>query len=155
MVAELQLLQPLEMLKYQIAQSLEIQQTREVEASMHSLKAAALILQILLYGVIIQMAHTMSSPLSVVGLPLSLVTSEMDLMALAVKLMLKDFTYQNNIDKDPLFVDPDRGDYSLKQNSPAIDMGANIGRDGGNECFLNRKTVDNMGRVETKINGSS
>lgn len=40
------------------------------------------------------------------------------------------FTYQNNIDKDPLFVDPDRGDYSLKQNSPAIDMGANIARDG-------------------------
>lgn len=40
------------------------------------------------------------------------------------------FIYEDNIDVDPLFVDPDRGDFSLKQNSPAIDMGANITRDG-------------------------
>lgn len=36
------------------------------------------------------------------------------------------FTYEDNIDEDPLFVDADRGDYSLMLNSPAIDMGANI-----------------------------
>ena len=34
------------------------------------------------------------------------------------------FVYENNIDKDPLFVDADRGDYRLKQNSPAANMGA-------------------------------
>jgi hypothetical protein len=34
------------------------------------------------------------------------------------------FIYEDNIDVDPLFVDADRGDYSLKQNSPAAAMGA-------------------------------
>ncbi len=34
------------------------------------------------------------------------------------------FTYINNIDVDPLFVDADRGDYRLKENSPAAAMGA-------------------------------
>lgn len=34
------------------------------------------------------------------------------------------FVYEDNIDKDPLFVDADRGDYRLKQNSPAASMGA-------------------------------
>ena len=33
------------------------------------------------------------------------------------------FIYENNIDKDPLFVNPDRGDYRLKRNSPAKNMG--------------------------------
>ena len=39
------------------------------------------------------------------------------------------FVYEDNIDKDPLFVDADRGDYSLKQNSPEAGMGAqtNVG----------------------------
>ena len=36
----------------------------------------------------------------------------------------KWFIYENNIDKDPLFVNPDRGDYSLSRNSPAEGMGA-------------------------------
>ncbi len=33
------------------------------------------------------------------------------------------FIYEDNIDKDPLFVDADRGDYRLKRNSPAKNMG--------------------------------
>ena len=33
------------------------------------------------------------------------------------------FSYVNNIDADPLFVDADRGDYRLKENSPAAAMG--------------------------------
>lgn len=33
------------------------------------------------------------------------------------------FVYKNNIDKDPLFVNPDRGDYRLRRNSPAKNMG--------------------------------
>ena len=35
----------------------------------------------------------------------------------------KWFIYENNIDKDPLFVNPDRGDYRLSRNSPAKNMG--------------------------------
>ena len=35
----------------------------------------------------------------------------------------KWFVYRNNIDKDPLFRNPDRGDYTLSRNSPAKDMG--------------------------------
>ncbi len=34
------------------------------------------------------------------------------------------FTYINNIDVDPLFVNADRADYRLKENSPAAAMGA-------------------------------
>lgn len=34
------------------------------------------------------------------------------------------FIYENNIDEDPLFFDVDRGDYRLRRNSPAVDMGA-------------------------------
>ena len=34
------------------------------------------------------------------------------------------FKYEDNIDKDPLFVNPDRGDYRLRRNSPAKNMGA-------------------------------
>lgn len=34
------------------------------------------------------------------------------------------FIYEDNIDKDPLFLDAARGDYRLKFNSPAKDMGA-------------------------------
>lgn len=34
------------------------------------------------------------------------------------------FIYENNIDEDPLFVDADRGNYRLKDNSPAAAMGA-------------------------------
>lgn len=34
------------------------------------------------------------------------------------------FIYADNIDADPLFVDADRGDYRLKRNSPAAEMGA-------------------------------
>ena len=33
------------------------------------------------------------------------------------------FTYVNNIDSDPLFVDADRGDFRLEENSPASAMG--------------------------------
>lgn len=33
--------------------------------------------------------------------------------------------YEDNIDSDPLFVDPDNGDYRLIQGSPAVGMGAN------------------------------
>ena len=33
------------------------------------------------------------------------------------------FIYEDNIDKDPLFVNPDRGDYRLSRNSPAKNMG--------------------------------
>ncbi len=33
--------------------------------------------------------------------------------------------YENNIEVDPLFVNPDIGDYTLEPNSPAIGMGAN------------------------------
>ncbi len=33
--------------------------------------------------------------------------------------------YEDNIDSDPLFVDPDNGDYRLMQGSPAVGMGAN------------------------------
>ena len=33
------------------------------------------------------------------------------------------FVYRNNIDKDPLFRNPDRGDYTLSRNSPAKNMG--------------------------------
>ena len=34
------------------------------------------------------------------------------------------FIYEDNIDADPLFVDIDRGNYRLKENSPAAAMGA-------------------------------
>ncbi|RKU10428.1 hypothetical protein C6501_13825 [Candidatus Poribacteria bacterium] len=34
------------------------------------------------------------------------------------------FIYEDNIDEDPLFVDADRGNYRLKENSPAAAMGA-------------------------------
>ena len=34
------------------------------------------------------------------------------------------FIYKNNIDEDPIFFDVDRGDYRLKRNSPAENMGA-------------------------------
>lgn len=34
-----------------------------------------------------------------------------------------DFIYEDNIDEDPLFVDADRGDYRLKRQSPAAEMG--------------------------------
>ncbi|MYF99284.1 hypothetical protein F4212_09150 [Candidatus Poribacteria bacterium] len=39
------------------------------------------------------------------------------------------FIYEDNIDKDPLFVNPDRGDYRLRQDSPALGMGpqTNVG----------------------------
>jgi len=37
----------------------------------------------------------------------------------------KYFVYEDNIDEDPLFVDPDSGDFSLKPNSPAAAMGIN------------------------------
>ncbi len=36
------------------------------------------------------------------------------------------FIYESNIDEDPLFMDADNGDYSLKLNSPALGMGANV-----------------------------
>ena len=35
----------------------------------------------------------------------------------------KRFIYENNIDEDPFFVNADRGDYSLRRNSPAKNMG--------------------------------
>ncbi len=35
----------------------------------------------------------------------------------------KRFIYENNIDEDPIFFDVDRGDYRLKRNSPAENMG--------------------------------
>ena len=34
------------------------------------------------------------------------------------------FIYEDNIDEDPFFIDADRGDYRLKDNSPAAAMGA-------------------------------
>ena len=34
------------------------------------------------------------------------------------------FIYEDNIDEDPLFLDADRGNYRLKDNSPAAAMGA-------------------------------
>lgn len=33
-------------------------------------------------------------------------------------------TYVDNIDEDPLFIDPDNGDFRLMENSPAFSMGA-------------------------------
>ncbi|MCY4403769.1 MAG: right-handed parallel beta-helix repeat-containing protein [Candidatus Poribacteria bacterium] len=40
-----------------------------------------------------------------------------------------DLIYEDNINKDPLFVDVDRGDYRLRRNSPALGMGpqTNVG----------------------------
>ncbi len=40
------------------------------------------------------------------------------------------FVYEDNIDEDPLFVDADKGDYRLKSNSPAINMGAYAAKQG-------------------------
>ena len=40
------------------------------------------------------------------------------------------FIYENNIDADPLFVDADGGDYNLKLNSPAKNMGASFSNGG-------------------------
>jgi len=39
------------------------------------------------------------------------------------------FIYEDNIDKDPLFINSDRGDYRLRQDSPALGMGpqTNVG----------------------------
>ncbi len=37
--------------------------------------------------------------------------------------------YEDNIDEDPLFVNADKGDYRLKPDSPAIDMGATAPRE--------------------------
>lgn len=34
-------------------------------------------------------------------------------------------TYTDNIDEDPLFIDPENGDFRLRENSPAAAMGAN------------------------------
>ena len=39
------------------------------------------------------------------------------------------FTYRDNIDEDPLFINADSGDYRLRRNSPAIAMGATAPRE--------------------------
>ncbi|MYB64983.1 hypothetical protein F4X73_09865 [Candidatus Poribacteria bacterium] len=49
------------------------------------------------------------------------------------------FVYENNIDEDPLFIDPENGDFRLMENSPAAAMGANAIFSDGNPLTVTAK----------------
>jgi hypothetical protein len=56
-----------------------------------------------------------------------------------------------NIDADPLFVDPDNGDYRLSDGSPCIDAGDNTAVPKGTTSDLdgNPRFVDDLGTIDT------
>lgn len=60
------------------------------------------------------------------------------------------FVYENNIDEDPLFVDPHNGDYSLKLHSPALNMGANVAEIGATSVTTVGKRLITWGELKRR-----
>ena len=60
------------------------------------------------------------------------------------------FVYENNIDEDPLIVDPDNGDYSLKLHSPALNMGANVAEIGATNVTTVGKRLITWGELKQR-----
>ena len=58
------------------------------------------------------------------------------------------FQYEDNIDADPLFVDPENDDYSLKPNSPAKSMGFQSSLDGVFSVNAIGKTLVQWGELK-------
>lgn len=58
-----------------------------------------------------------------------------------------------NISAEPIFVDPDNGDYRLRADSPGIDAGNNTGReiDQYLDVELNRRFVDRLSTPDTGV----
>ncbi len=65
-----------------------------------------------------------------------------------------DIIYENNIDENPLFVDEDSGNFRLKANSPAANMGAYV-REGSLSVTPSGKRIVKWGDLKRKSRSSS